>query len=58
MNNEMQSQVGTFARLFLGIGAGYLVSKGKMDPAQAEAITGAALALGAGFWGYYKNVKK
>lgn len=58
MSTEMQAQAGTFARLFLGIGAGYLVSKGKMDPAQAEALVGAALALGTGVWGYYKNVKK
>ena len=58
MNADTQAQVGTFARLFLGIGAGYLVSKGKMDPAQAEALVGAVLALGTGVWGYYKNAKK
>ena len=49
-----KKQVYSMVRHLLTFGAGYMVSKGKLDPLEAESIVGGVMMLGGALWGYHK----
>ena len=53
-----KKKVFSLVRHILTFGAGWLVSKGKLDPTEAESIVGGLMMLGGGLWGYHKPEAK
>ena len=49
------ANIGSWARIALGAAATWVVSKGLLDTATANAVTGALLVIGAAIWAGVKN---